>query len=119
MAVALVSALTSIPVRSDTALTGEITLRGRVLPVGGIKEKILAAHRGGITRVLIPEKNGKDLKEIPSYVTKDLEIILVSHMDRVLKESLSEAESAELFGSYGTDTELAADMGTSSNPLDA
>jgi ATP-dependent Lon protease len=97
MAVALVSALTSIPARSDTALTGEITLRGRVLPVGGIKEKILAAHRGGITRVVIPEKNRKDLDDLPSYVTDSMEILFVSHMDRVLKETLSTAELGKLF----------------------
>lgn len=87
MATALVSALTGLSVRSDTAMTGEITLRGRVLRIGGIKEKVLAAHRGGITRVLIPESNRRDLKDIPESVLEDLEILAVDHMDRVLAEA--------------------------------
>ena len=89
MATALVSALTGIPVRRDTAMTGEITLRGRVLPIGGVKEKILAAHRGGITRVLVPEKNRKDLAKVPDAVREAMEIIVVDHMDRVLQEALT------------------------------
>jgi ATP-dependent Lon protease len=89
MASALVSALTGIPLRSDTAMTGEITLRGRVLPVGGIKEKVLAAHRGGITRVLIPEGNRKDLRDVPEAVREALEILPVEHMDVVLREALT------------------------------
>jgi ATP-dependent Lon protease len=89
MATAMVSALTGIPVRADTAMTGEITLRGRVLPIGGLKEKVLAAHRGGITKVLVPEENLKDLEDIPPNVTAEVEIIGVSHMDRVLKEALA------------------------------
>jgi ATP-dependent Lon protease len=109
MATALVSALTGIPVRSDTAMTGEITLRGRVLPIGGLKEKVLAAHRGGITRVLIPEKNRKDVEDIPPRVREVVEIIPVSHMDRVLREALSAAESAEIFGTYGTDVDFTVD----------
>jgi ATP-dependent Lon protease len=88
MATALVSALTGIPVRNDTAMTGEITLRGRVLPVGGIREKVLAAHRGGITRVLIPEANRKDLRDVPENVRAELEIVPVEHMDVVLREAL-------------------------------
>ena len=98
MATAMVSAFTGIPVRADTAMTGEITLRGRVLPIGGLKEKVLAAHRGGITRVIVPEENLKDLEEIPPNVTAEVEIIGVNHMDRVLKEALSGPEAAELFG---------------------
>jgi len=109
MATSLVSALTGIPVRADTAMTGEITLRGRVLPIGGLKEKVLAAHRGGITRVLIPEENRKDLEEIPSKVLQAVEIIAVSHMDRVLKEALTGAEAAEIFGSHGTEAEITVD----------
>jgi len=88
MATALVSALTGLPVRSDTAMTGEITLRGRVLPVGGIREKVLAAHRGGMTRVILPEANRKDLREVPENVREALEILCVDHMDVVLRESL-------------------------------
>ncbi len=89
MATAMVSALTGIPVRADTAMTGEITLRGRVLPIGGLKEKVLAAHRGGITRVIVPDENVKDLDDIPANVRAEVEIVAVSHMDRVLKEALA------------------------------
>jgi ATP-dependent Lon protease len=106
MATAMVSALTGIPVRADTAMTGEITLRGRVLPIGGLKEKVLAAHRGGITRVIVPEENLKDLEEIPPNVTAEVEIVGVSHMDRVLKEALSGPEAAELFGKAGGGTPI-------------
>ena len=74
MCTALVSALTKIPVRSDVAMTGEITLRGEVLPIGGLKEKLLAAHRGGIKTVLIPDENQKDLVEIPDNIKGNLEI---------------------------------------------
>jgi ATP-dependent Lon protease len=88
MATSITSALLKIPVRSNLAMTGEITLRGRVLPVGGLKEKILAAHRGGIKTVLIPKDNQQDLKEIPSKILKSVEIILVEHMDEVLRKAL-------------------------------
>ena len=88
MATALVSVLTGIPVRADVAMTGEITLRGQVLPIGGLKEKLLAAHRGGIKRVLIPRDNVKDLKEIPENVKGDLEIIDVAWVDEVLRLAL-------------------------------
>jgi ATP-dependent Lon protease len=88
MCTALVSALTNIAVRSDVAMTGEITLRGEVLPIGGLKEKLLAAHRGGIKRVLIPEKNVRDLKEIPQNVIAGLEIIPVRWIDEVLEKAL-------------------------------
>ncbi|MGB1581637.1 MAG: endopeptidase La [Nevskiales bacterium] len=94
MCTALVSALTEIPVRADVAMTGEITLRGDVLPIGGLKEKLLAAHRGGIQRVLIPQENVKDLAEIPSKIKSKLEIKAVSKIDEVLKlalESMPEA----------------------------
>ena len=89
MATALVSVLTHIPVRADYAMTGEITLRGEVLPVGGIKEKLLAAHRGGIKNVLIPEENVKDLKEIPDNIKKDLNIKAVRWIDDVLTYALN------------------------------
>jgi ATP-dependent Lon protease len=88
MCTALVSALTRIPVRSDVAMTGEITLRGEVLPIGGLKEKLLAAHRGGITTVLIPEENQKDLAEIPKNIKQDLNIVPVRWIDDVLKVAL-------------------------------
>ncbi|MBT4711669.1 MAG: endopeptidase La [Alphaproteobacteria bacterium] len=89
MAVTIVSVLTGIPVRKDVAMTGEITLRGRVLPIGGLKEKLLAALRGGVKKVLIPIDNEKDLAEIPDNVKKGLEIIPVSTVDEALKEALS------------------------------
>jgi ATP-dependent Lon protease len=88
MATALVSALTRIPVRHDVAMTGEVTLRGSVLPIGGLKEKVLAAHRGGITRVLIPIENEKDIRDIPANILKTVEIELVEHMDQVLRKAL-------------------------------
>ncbi len=88
MATALTSALTGIPVRSNLAMTGEITLRGRVLPIGGLKEKLIAALRGGIDTVLIPKENERELKEISSKVKKGLEIILVEEMDDVLQRAL-------------------------------
>jgi ATP-dependent Lon protease len=85
---AIVSALIGKPVRRDVAMTGEITLRGRVLPIGGLKEKILAAHRGNIARVLVPRENEKDLKDIPDKILSAVSVTLVEHMDVVLKESL-------------------------------
>jgi ATP-dependent Lon protease len=88
MATALVSALTRIPVRNDLAMTGEVTLRGHVLPIGGLKEKVLAAHRGGIKKVLIPIENQKDIAEIPSTILKSIQIELVEHMDQVLRKAL-------------------------------
>lgn len=88
MCTSLVSALTGIPVRKDIAMTGEITLRGRVLPIGGLKEKLLAALRGGLKTVLIPEENKKDLSEIPQNVKDGLEIIPVSHVEEVLHKAL-------------------------------
>jgi len=88
MATSLVSALTGIPVRRDVAMTGEITLRGTILPIGGLKEKVLAAHRAGIKKVLIPAENEKDIEEIPAAVLKTVEIELVAHMDDVLKKAL-------------------------------
>jgi ATP-dependent Lon protease len=88
MATAMVSVLAGIPVRRDVAMTGEVTLRGRVLPIGGLKEKLLAALRGGIKKVLIPIDNVKDLAEIPDNVKSGLELIPVSHVDEVLKHAL-------------------------------
>jgi ATP-dependent Lon protease len=88
MCTALVSALTDIPVKSDVAMTGEITLRGEVLPIGGLKEKLLAAHRGGISKVLIPEENEKDLAEIPKNIKDKLDIVPVKWIDQVLDHAL-------------------------------
>ncbi len=88
MATAMISALTQIPVRADVAMTGEITLRGDVLPIGGLKEKLLAAHRGGIRIVLIPQENAKDLKEIPANITNKLDIRPVQHVDEVIDAAL-------------------------------
>ena len=95
MATALVSALTKRPVRNDVAMTGEITLRGRVLPIGGVKEKILAAHRYGISYVILPRDNEKDLKEIPVKIRKVVKIILVENMDEVLANALQDFELEE------------------------
>ena len=89
MVTAIVSTLTGIPVRKDVAMTGEITLRGRILPIGGLKEKLLAAHRGGIKTVLIPEENAKDLTEISDAIKGGLQIIPVSRMEEVLKVALT------------------------------
>ncbi len=88
MATAIISVLAGIPVRRDVAMTGEITLRGRVLPIGGLKEKLLAALRGGIKRVIIPEENAKDLADIPDNVKNAIEIIPVARMDEVLAIAL-------------------------------
>jgi ATP-dependent Lon protease len=90
MFTALVSMLTGVRVRHDVAMTGEITLRGRVLPIGGLKEKVLAAHRAGIKRVIVPERNKPDLDEVPAEVKNDLEFVFVSKMDQVLDAALEE-----------------------------
>lgn len=88
MCTTLVSSLTGNPVRADVAMTGEITLRGEVLPIGGLKEKLLAAHRGGIKTVLIPHENRKDLDEIPENVLKDLDVRPVRWIEEVLQVAL-------------------------------
>ena len=94
MATSLVSVLTGIPVRRDVAMTGEITLRGRVLPIGGLKEKLLAALRSGITTVFIPKDNEKDLADIPDNVKKNLKLIVVSHVDEVIDQALARVPEA-------------------------
>jgi ATP-dependent Lon protease len=94
MTTALVSVFTGIPVRADVAMTGEITLRGEVLPIGGLKEKLLAAHRGGIKTVIIPEQNVKDLAEIPDNVKNKLEIVPVRWIDKVLEVALERQPEA-------------------------
>jgi ATP-dependent Lon protease len=96
MCTSLVSAISRRPVFRDIAMTGEITLRGRVLPIGGLKEKVLAAHRGGIKKVLIPKENEKDLKDIPGPISKQVEIVTVEHMDEVLFHALQPDPVEEL-----------------------
>ena len=88
MLTALVSLLTGIRVRHDVAMTGEITLRGRVLPIGGLKEKVLAAHRAGIKRVIAPERNKADLEEVPKEVRDEMEFVFVDKLDEVLAAAL-------------------------------
>ncbi|MEW8978447.1 MAG: endopeptidase La [Symbiobacterium sp.] len=95
MATAVVSALTRRPVRADVAMTGEITLRGRVLPIGGVKEKLLGAHRAGITHIILPRENEKDLEEVPGNVRKKLQVHLVDHMDEVLRLALLDVKEGE------------------------
>ncbi|MEJ2037503.1 MAG: endopeptidase La [Desulfosarcinaceae bacterium] len=97
MCTSVVSALTKRPAKRDVAMTGEITLRGRVLPIGGLKEKIIAAHRGGIKTVIIPKENEKDLRDIPATVSKQLTIIPVEHLDEVLAHALVLEEGETLF----------------------
>jgi ATP-dependent Lon protease len=94
---AIVSALLNIPVRNDVAMTGEITLRGRVLPIGGLREKLLAAHRGLISMVLIPAENEKDLKDVPDEILKDLKVVPVENVDEVLEKALVCGNSGALF----------------------
>jgi ATP-dependent Lon protease len=94
MATTIVSVLTGIPIRHDVAMTGEITLRGRILPIGGLKEKLLAAARGGIKTVLIPEDNAKDLTEISDAIKGGLNIIPVARMDEVIANALVRAPKA-------------------------
>lgn len=101
LATSITSALLGIPVRNDVAMTGEISLRGRVLPIGGLREKLLAARRSGIKKVLMPRDNEKDLKEVPDEVLKDLEIVFVDHVDEVLPQAL-DASVEEIFSGRAT-----------------
>ncbi len=117
MATALVSIFTGIPVRADVAMTGEITLRGEVLPIGGLKEKLLAAHRGGIKTVLIPEQNVKDLAEIPDNVKNKLEIIPVRWFDKVLEVALERQPVALLDEEVVVDTAVASNAEKSATTL--
>ncbi|MCA9920626.1 MAG: hypothetical protein KC445_21885, partial [Anaerolineales bacterium] len=93
----IVSAVTKIPVHRTVAMTGEITLRGRVLPIGGVKEKVLSAYRGGIKTVILPKENEKDLRDIPQEVVKELKIVLVDHVDQVLVHALEIRSAKDLF----------------------
>jgi ATP-dependent Lon protease len=97
----IVSAILKIPVKRTVAMTGEVTLRGRALPIGGLKEKTLAAHRGGIKTIIVPKENEKDLKDIPKEVMKDLKIILVDHVDQVLVNALDVKNAKEIFKNRG------------------
>jgi ATP-dependent Lon protease len=97
MCTAIISALTRLPVDRNMAMTGEITLRGRVLPIGGLKEKVLAAHRGGIKKILIPKDNERDISDIPASVAKQVEIIPVEHMDEVVKHAILEVDGKSLY----------------------
>jgi ATP-dependent Lon protease len=106
MCTSLVSALTKRPAHRKVAMTGEITLRGRVLPIGGLKEKILAAHRGGIKKIVIPKENEKDLIDIPSTISKQLEIVPVEHMDEVLPHALVLAPGETLFSEHDMPFEM-------------
>jgi ATP-dependent Lon protease len=88
MVTAVISTLTGIPVRKEVAMTGEVTLRGKVLPVGGIREKVLAAHRAGIKKILLPKENERDIEEIPEKVREQLEFVLISTVDEALEHAL-------------------------------
>ena len=101
MVTAIVSALMKVPVHHDLAMTGEITLRGRVMPIGGLKEKLLAAHRGGIRTVVLPKENRKDLRDVPRRVLKALRLCLVEHVDDVLREALVLPDADAVFGPRG------------------
>jgi len=118
MATSLVSALIKAPVHNDLAMTGEITLRGTVLPIGGLKEKILAAHRAGIKRVLIPAENEKDIEEIPATVLKGVELVLVAHMDDVLKKALVLDDPEMLFKKAPVEAETKDDSAAFADKVD-
>ena len=118
MATSLVSALIKAPVHNDLAMTGEITLRGTVLPIGGLKEKILAAHRAGIKRVLIPAENEKDIEEIPATVLKGVELSLVAHMDDVLKKALVLDDPETLFKKAPVEAETKDDSAAFAEKVD-
>ena len=94
IATAIASALTRVPIKSTVAMTGEITLRGRVLPIGGLKEKLIAAMRGGVEVALVPKENEKDLRDLPTVIKKSLDIKLVEHMDEVLSHALALGDPA-------------------------
>jgi ATP-dependent Lon protease len=96
MVVSMISALARVPVRHDVAMTGEITLTGKVLPVGGIKEKVLAAYRAGIREVILPRENEKDLQEVPEEVKKTMNFLLVENVNQVLDLALVKEELVEI-----------------------
>jgi ATP-dependent Lon protease len=110
LATALVSNLTKVPTRRDVAMTGEITLRGKVLPIGGLKEKVLAAHRAGVTTIILPKDNEKDLADIPKEVLNVLKLHLVESMDEVLKIALTEPLTALIPSEDQTDSPTTDDQ---------
>ncbi len=116
MCTAVVSVVTGIPVRADVAMTGEITLRGQVLPIGGLKEKLLAAHRGGIKHVVIPIENEKDLREIPDNVKENIEIHAVKWMDEVLEIALETLPEPRLLDEIQDQADSNVDSNKSSEP---
>jgi len=115
----LVSALTKFKVRRDVAMTGEVTLRGRVLPIGGLKEKIMAAHRGEMKTIIIPQENEKDLKDIPDRILRNLKIIAVNHVEEVLPVALVIPEGETLFKPSSAPEPVATQTGPSTEPLAA
>ncbi len=117
MCTALVSALTRRPASREVAMTGEITLRGQVLPIGGLKEKLLAAHRGGIKKVIIPKENEKDLKDIPATISKQLEVVLVEHMDEVLPHAIIAGDGESIFSKNDMAFDIAEDKPDKHVPL--
>jgi ATP-dependent Lon protease len=117
MCTSLVSALTKRPARRDVAMTGEITLRGRVLPIGGLKEKIIAAHRGGVKKIIIPKENEKDLKDIPASISKQLEMVSVEHLDEVLPHALVLAPGETLFAEHDMHFEMAPENRDNHAPI--
>ena len=118
IATAMLSALTGRAVRHDVAMTGEVTLRGRVLPIGGLREKLLAARRSGIKKVLMPHDNEKDLKEVPAEVLEDLEIVFVDHVDEVLPHALA-ASVEEIFSGRATAQPLYLSLRAGKNDKDS
>ena len=117
MCTALVSALTNRAARRDVAMTGELTLRGRVLPIGGLKEKIIAAHRGGIKKNIIPKENEKDLRDIPKSISNQLEFVTVEHMDEVLPHALVLAPGEKLFTEHDMSFEMTSEKPDNHAPI--
>ena len=105
---AMASILTGRPVRDDVAMTGEITLRGKVLPIGGIKEKVLGAHRAGLRRVLMPAHNEADLDDIPADLRKEMQFVMLESIDQVLREALMARPQVALNGGNGIETTVVA-----------
>jgi len=121
MTTSIVSALLQVPTRKELAMTGEVTLRGRVLPIGGLTQKLLAAKRGNITHVIIPKENERNLKDVPAKILKSLTIDLVDHVDQVLEKALVLADGDKLFkddsdGYFCPDIMIAASSGDAADP---